>query len=55
MADVFNIVYIDANDETTLVEPKNLFTEYESITPKHVGQSTMDLWILHGRSVANCK
>lgn len=45
MADIFNIVYIDANDEMTLVEQKNLFTEYESITPKHVGQSTH--WI-HG-------
>jgi hypothetical protein len=43
MADVFNIVYIDANDEMTLVEQKNLFTEYESITPEHVGQSTQ--WI----------
>jgi hypothetical protein len=32
---VFNIVYIDAIDEMTLVEQKNLFTEYESITPKH--------------------
>lgn len=43
MADVFNIVYVDANDEMTLVEQKNLFTEYESITPKHVGQSNQ--WI----------